>query len=69
MRTGEGVRSCSWGECPYLPEELDVFSPDCRFNVFTMEGNAPCADPLLCEHATEPLAHVENLRRWSEQVS
>ena len=25
--TGDGNRSCSWGECPYLPEELDVYCP------------------------------------------
>ena len=23
--TGEGERSCSWGECPYVPEAIDVF--------------------------------------------
>jgi hypothetical protein len=22
--TGEGERNCSWGECAYLPSELDV---------------------------------------------
>jgi hypothetical protein len=30
--TGEGERSCSWGECSYLPEELDVYCEQCRFN-------------------------------------
>jgi hypothetical protein len=35
-----------------------------RFNFFTMEGNPPCPDPLTCEHAAEPLAHVENYQRW-----
>ncbi len=37
--TGKGERSCAWGDCPYLPEELDVFCPQCRFNFRTMEGN------------------------------
>ena len=23
--TGEGERSCSWGECAYLPDDLDVY--------------------------------------------
>ena len=30
--TGEGERSCSWGECAYLPAELDVYCERCRFN-------------------------------------
>ncbi len=48
IATGEGERSCAWGECPYLPEELDVYCPNCRFNFFTMEGNPPCEDPMTC---------------------
>ena len=64
--TGEGERSCSWGECPYLPAELDVFCPNCRFNFFTMEGNSPCDDPLTCGHAQEQRANVENVRVWAE---
>ncbi len=46
LATGEGVRSCSWGDCPYLPEDLNVYCDDCRFNLFTMEGNPSCDDPL-----------------------
>lgn len=68
IATGEGQRSCAWGDCPYLPEELNVFCDYCRFNFFTMEGNPPCEDPLSCPHATEPLAHVENTRRWYERI-
>ena len=63
--TGEGARSCAYGDCPYLPEELDVYCPDCRFNFFTMEGNPPCDDPTTCEHGAEQRAHVENVRRWA----
>ena len=62
--TGEGVRSCSWGDCAYLPEELNVYCDTCRFNFFTMEGNPSCEDPLQCESGAEALAHVENLRSW-----
>lgn len=62
--SGEGERSCSWGDCPYLPEELNVFCDRCRFNFFTMEGNPPCEDPLTCLDAAEPRSHVENLRVW-----
>jgi hypothetical protein len=50
--------------CPYLPEELNVFCDQCRFNFFTIEGNPPCDDPLTCAHAAEPRSHVENLRTW-----
>jgi hypothetical protein len=66
LATGEGERGCAWGDCPYLPDELNVFCDYCRFNFFTMEGNPPCADPMTCEHAAEPLEHVENYRRWHE---
>src|SRR5215216_662119 len=59
--TGERQRSCAWGDCPYLPEKLNVMC-DCRFNFFPMEGNPSCEDPLHCEHPAEPLAHVENVR-------
>jgi len=62
--TGEGERACSYGECAYLPEELDLFCPYCRFNYLTMEGNPPCGAPMECDHRHEPLEHVENYRRW-----
>lgn len=64
IATGEGERSCAWGDCPYLPEELDVYCDTCRFNFFTGEGNPSCVDPLACEHAAEPLRHVENVQAW-----
>ena len=64
LSTGEGERSCSWGECPYLPEELDVFCPNCRFNFMTGEGNALCDHPGTCEYGAEARTHVANLRTW-----
>jgi hypothetical protein len=67
VKTGDGSRSCSYGDCPYLPDELDVYCPDCRFNFFTMEGNPPCDEPMTCEHAVEARGHVENLRVWAAQ--
>jgi hypothetical protein len=67
IATGEGERGCSWGECAYLPEALDVFCENCRFNYFTLEGNSSCEDPLTCEHAAVPLEHVANYRRWVER--
>jgi hypothetical protein len=64
LATGEGERACAWGDCAYLPEELNVFCDYCRFNFYTMEGNPPCPHPLACEHAREPLAHAQNYRQW-----
>ena len=65
LATGEGERSCSWGDCPYLPTELDVYCPDCRFNYFTGEGNPPCGAPETCPHGIEPRSHVQNLQAWA----
>jgi DNA-directed RNA polymerase subunit RPC12/RpoP len=64
LATGEGQRSCAWGDCPYLPEELDVFCPNCRFNFMTKEGNALCGHPRTCEFGEDARSHVENLRTW-----
>jgi hypothetical protein len=64
--TDEGERSCRYGDCPYLPEELNVFCEQCRFDFHTMEGNAPCPDPSTCEHGIDARAHVETYRRWLE---
>jgi hypothetical protein len=65
IATGEGDRGCSYGDCPYMPEELDVFCENCRFNFVTMEGNPSCEDPMACEYAPVPLSHVENYRAWA----
>jgi hypothetical protein len=64
LATGEGERACAWGDCAYLPEELNVFCDQCRFNFYTMEGNPSCQDPMACQHAREPLTHAENYRQW-----
>src|SRR5262249_7467037 len=64
LGTGEGDRSCSLGDCPYVPEELDVFCEQCRFDFYTEEGNTLCEDPMRCEHGAPALSHVENYREW-----
>jgi hypothetical protein len=51
--TGEGIRNCSWYECPYLPEEYKVFCPECNYNFATGEGRSGCTDPPSCDWATE----------------
>lgn len=66
--TGEGVPSCHYYDCPYLPAELNVFCDVCRFDFFTMEGNPPCGDPTTCDHGAPARANVENVRRWRELV-
>jgi hypothetical protein len=63
--TGEGERACSWGDCPYLPEELNVMCDACRFDFVTMEGNASCADPATCDEGAPARSHVANVREWS----
>ncbi|MFU8841631.1 MAG: hypothetical protein ACNA8R_13065 [Nitriliruptoraceae bacterium] len=40
-----GPRSCHDGECPYLPEILDVHCPDCFHNFHAEDGNPACGDP------------------------
>jgi hypothetical protein len=39
--TGEGERSCAWGDCPYLPEELDVFCPSAGSTSSRWRGTRP----------------------------
>jgi hypothetical protein len=63
--TGEGVRGCAWGDCPYLPDELNFLCDYCRFNFFTMEGNPPCDDPEHCEHGIEARRNVTRIREWA----
>lgn len=53
LETGEGQRSCHWGDCPYLPEALTLVCPTCRFNFGTMEGDPECGETPRCEFAIE----------------
>jgi hypothetical protein len=64
--TGTGTRSCEWGECPYLPEELKVFCPDCNYNFATGEGTPWCGERPCCDWAVEGYQHAQNLRRFQE---
>jgi hypothetical protein len=61
--TGEGTKSCSWFECPYLPEELKVFCPQCNYNFATGEGWRDCTDDEPCDWAVEAPSHVEMANR------
>jgi hypothetical protein len=63
--SGEGERSCSYGDCPYLPTDLDPRCPTCRFNFYTGDGDAACGDPPSCDFAVDEAPyHVDLLRRW-----
>ena len=65
LATGEGERGCHYYECPYLPEELDVSCPTCRYNFVTDDGNPDCSDPPDCDFArvTAP-ERVRTLQSW-----
>lgn len=54
IATGDGESGCSWGECAYLPEELDVFCPNCRFNFLTREGTRGAAGPVYASTPPSP---------------
>jgi hypothetical protein len=63
--TGEGERSCHYGDCPYRPDEIDVLCPQCRYNFFTGEGSPACGTRPACEFArTEAPDRVDLARRW-----
>jgi hypothetical protein len=51
LATGFGERGCHYGECPYLPDALDVVCPTCRYNFAVEDGNPECGDPPRCEFA------------------
>ncbi|MFA5892050.1 MAG: hypothetical protein WDA27_14040 [Actinomycetota bacterium] len=61
--TGEGVRGCSWYECPYLPEDFKVHCPVCDFNFATGEGQPHCENTDACEWASEGKRHAEIVRQ------
>jgi len=68
ISTGEGSRSCHWGACPYLPEELDVFCPTCNYDFFTREGAPECGETPRCDYARKVASgRVAVVREWMAQ--
>lgn len=67
--TGEGFRSCSWYQCPYLPDDVDVFCPECNYNFWLGEGNSRCGDPPTCDHARIGYEHAERAVQAITQLS
>jgi hypothetical protein len=49
---------------PDLPEELQVFCPECNHNFATGEGAPWCGEPPSCRWAAEGYQHAENARRF-----
>jgi hypothetical protein len=63
--TGEGERSCNYGTCANLPEELDVTCPTCNYNFVTRETWPGCKGSEPCDFAIyEGPQRVRNLRAW-----
>jgi hypothetical protein len=49
--TGEGARNCTYGECPNLPEALQLRCPTCYHN-FVADDTVPgCGETATCEFA------------------
>ena len=66
--TGEGTRGCSWYECPYLPDALNVFCPRCNYNFATGEGSPQCSDRPTCDLAKEGYRHARLAKQRFGQV-
>ena len=63
--TGEGERTCNYGACAYLPEELDVTCPTCNHNFVTRETRRACEGGEPCDFAlNEAPQRVANVRAW-----
>jgi hypothetical protein len=67
ISTGEGERGCHYGDCPGLPEELDLRCPTCYYNVLTDDIVPACGDPPTCTWAVEEAPRrLELLAAWLE---
>lgn len=51
LATAEGRRACHYGECPYLPEAMDIRCPTCLYNFFNDGLTPACGDPPTCDFA------------------
>lgn len=70
LATGEGERACHYYDCPYLPDELDVRCPTCRYNSYTGDGNPACGDDLDCDFLRNVAPErVRTLNAWLEAGS
>jgi hypothetical protein len=65
FRTDEGARACHYYECPYLPEELNVWCPTCRYNFLVRDGNSACGDSPRCDFARDVApGRVRAMEQW-----
>lgn len=67
--TGEGHRACNWYQCPYLPDDFDVFCPECNYNFWLGEGNPRCSDPPSCDHAKVGYEHAARAEALASDLS
>lgn len=67
LASGQGERNCNYGECPYLPEALNVTCPVCNFNFHERDGVPACGEPPACDFARETVGpRLRVLRDWLE---
>lgn len=65
IATGQGTRNCSYGECPNLPEVLDVTCPLCNFNFRARDTVPACGETPTCDFARETVGpRLRVLRDW-----
>lgn len=65
VATDQGSRNCSYGECPYLPEALDVTCAVCNYNFVARDTVPACGEPPRCDFARETVGpRMKVLREW-----
>ncbi len=65
IATGQGTRNCNYGECPNLPEVLDVTCPVCNFNFLARDTVPACGENPTCDFARETVGpRLKVLRDW-----
>ena len=65
--TVEGVRPCSFYDCPGLPAELRVTCDKCMYDFAIHDGQIKC-DHSTCEDALRLEGNVETYRTWLQML-
>jgi hypothetical protein len=63
----EGVRPCSYYDCPGLPAELHVTCDKCMYDFALGDGQVKC-DHSTCETALRLRANVPIYRAWVQMI-
>ena len=65
IATGQGTRNCNYGECPNVPDALDVTCPVCNFNFLARDTVPACGENPSCDFAREVVGpRLKVLREW-----